>query len=76
LLVKVPLVVAAVDVAAAAQAEDEAVEVPPTVISESLEAVVDQATAAVAYGGTPSYGGYGGGSYGNPSGGGGGQSWW
>ena len=29
-----------------------------------------------AYGGAPSYGGYGGGSYGNPSGGGGGQSWW
>jgi hypothetical protein len=47
LLVKVPLVVVAVGVAAAAQAEDEAVEVQPTVISESLEVVVDRATAAV-----------------------------
>ncbi|KAH6695955.1 P-loop containing nucleoside triphosphate hydrolase protein [Leptodontidium sp. 2 PMI_412] len=31
---------------------------------------------APAYGGGPPAGGYGGGSYGNPSGGGGGQSWW
>lgn len=44
---RVPLAAALVDVAAAAQVEDEAVEVQPTVISESLAVVVGQVTAVV-----------------------------